>query len=76
MATKLSLRLCESMAEKGTAFGDGEFIKNCSIIFTKYACQEKKHLVEQFSLSRFTVSCRTNHLLDNIKETSRERLKS
>ena len=38
--------------------------------------QRKKHLVEQTSLSRFTVSCRTNDLSDNIKETLKERLKS
>ena len=64
------------MAEKGKPFSDGEFIKNCLTIFTEYACPEKKHLVEQASLSRFTVSRRTNDLSDNIKETLKERLKS
>ena len=64
------------MAEKGKPFGDGKFIKNCLTILTEYACLEKKHIVEQTSLSRFTVSHRTNDLSDNIKETLKERLKS
>nr|XP_039250069.1 general transcription factor II-I repeat domain-containing protein 2-like [Styela clava] len=76
LVTKLSFKLCECMAEKGKPFSDGDFIKNCLTIFTEYACREKKHLEEQTSLSRFTVSCRTNDLSDNIKETLKERLKS
>ena len=39
------------MAEKGKPFSDGEFIKNCLTIFTEHVCPEKKHLVEQISLS-------------------------
>ena len=62
LATRLSFKLCESMAENGKPFSDGEIIKNCLTIFTEYACPEKKHLVEQTSLSRFTVSHRTNGL--------------
>ena len=69
LMTKLSFKLCERMAEKGKPFSDGEFIKNCLTIFTEHACPEKKHLVEQISLSRFTVSRRTNDLSDQIKET-------
>ena len=61
---------------KGKAFTDGEFIKNCLTIFTEYACPEYKHLVEQTSLSRFTVSRRINDPSDNIKETLKDRLKS
>ena len=57
------------MAEKGKPFGDREFIKSCLTIFTEYACLEKKHLVEQTNLSRFSVSRRTNDLSDDIKET-------
>ena len=64
------------MAEIGELYGYGEVIKNCLTILTEYACPEKNHLVEQTSLSRFTVSRRTNDLLDNIKETLKERLKS
>ena len=60
------------MAENGKPFNDGEFIKNCLTIFTEYASPEKKHIVEQTSLSRFTVSRRTNDLSDNIKKTLKE----
>ena len=67
--TKLSFKFCECMAEKGNPFTDGEFIKNFLTIFTEYACPEYKHLVEQTSLSRFTVSRKINDLSDNIKET-------
>ena len=56
LATKLRFKLCESMVEKEKPLGDGEFIKNSFTIFTEYACPEKKHLVEQTSLSRLTVS--------------------
>ena len=73
--TKLSFKLCESMAEKGKPLCDGEFIKNCLTIFTEYACPEKKHLVEQTSLLRLTISHRTNCLSDNNKEILIERLK-
>ena len=38
--------------------------------------QRKKHLVEQTSLFRFTVPRRTNDLSDDIKQTSKEKLKS
>ena len=64
------------MAEKGKPFTDGEFIKNCLTIFTEYAFPDYKHLVEQTTLSRFTVSRRINDLSDNIKETLKDRLKS
>ena len=64
------------MAEKGWSFGDGEFTKNSLTIFMEYACPEKKHLVGQTSLSRYTVSRRTNDLSDNTKETLKEILKS
>ena len=64
------------MTEKGKPFGDGEFIKNCLTIFTECACPEKKHLVKQTSLWRFAISRRSNDLLDNIKETLKERLQT
>ena len=56
LVTKLSFKFCECMAKKGKPFTDGEFIKNCLTIFTEYACPEYKHLVEQITLSCFTVS--------------------
>ena len=63
------------MTEKGKPFTDGEFIKQCLTIFTEYACPEKKHLLEQTSLSRFIVSCRINDPSYSIKETLKKRLK-
>ena len=45
-------------------------------IFTEYACHEYKHLLEQTSLSRFTVSGRINGLSDNYERTLKDRLKS
>ena len=74
--TKLNSKLCEPMAEKGRPFRDGKFFRNCLTIFTEYECPVKKHMVEQTSLSRFTVSRRTNDHSDNIKKTLKERLKS
>ena len=76
LVTKLSFKLCESVAEKGKTFSDGKFIKYCLTIFTEYAWPEKKHLTEQTSLSRFPVLHRTNDLSDNIKEILKERFKS
>ena len=60
---------------KGKSFTDGKFIKQCLIIFSEYECLEKKHLVEQTNLSRFTVLRRINDFSYNIKETLKERLK-
>ena len=76
LLTKLSFELCECMTEKEKHFTSGEFIKQCLTQFTEYAYPEKKHLLEQTSLSRFTVSCRINDFLYNIKETLKEKLKS
>ena len=76
LITKQSLNLRESIAEKGKPFHDGKSIKNCLTIFTKYACLEKKHSVEQTSLPCFTVSRRTNDLSYDINKTPKERLKS
>ena len=45
-------------------------------IFTQNACPQKTHLEEQTSLSRITVSRRTNDLSDDIKETFKDILKS
>ena len=73
--TKLSFKFCKCLAEKGKPFTDGEFIKNCLTIYTEYACLEYKHLVEQTSLCRFTVSQRINDLSDNINKTLKDRLK-
>ena len=74
LVTKLSFKICESIAEKGKPFSEGEFIKSCLGIFTDFACPEKKHLLQQTSLSRFTVSRRITQLSDNIEETLKERI--
>ena len=71
----MSFMLCDSMAVKGKPFGDGELIKKYMTIFPKYACPEKKNLMEQTSLSRLTVSRCTNYLSDNINEALKEVLK-
>ena len=72
LVTKLSFKLCEWMAVKEKPYSDGEFIRNCLIIFTENTCPEKKHLAEQTSLSRFTVWHWTNYLSDNIEEILKE----
>ncbi|CAM1308827.1 Uncharacterised protein r2_g1895 [Pycnogonum litorale] len=74
LVTKLSFKICESIAEKQKSFSDGEFIKSCLGIFTDFTCPEKKHLLQQTSLSRFTVSRRINQLAENIEETLKERI--
>ena len=75
LLTKLSFKLCKCMSKKGKPFTDGEFIKQCLTIFTEYACPEKKHLVEQISLSRFTVSRRINNFSYNIKRNFEREIK-
>uniref|UniRef100_A0A0L8G6W5 SPIN-DOC-like zinc-finger domain-containing protein n=1 Tax=Octopus bimaculoides TaxID=37653 RepID=A0A0L8G6W5_OCTBM len=41
-------------------------------IFTDSACAKNKHLLQQTSLSHFTVSNRINQFAENIEETSKE----
>ena len=71
LATELSFKISEAIAEKGKPFSDGEFIKHCLIIFAERTCPEKE-LIEQTSLSRFTVARRidamSNHLEDALAE--------
>ena len=74
LVTKLSFKICEAIAEKGKSFSDGEFIKSCLGIFSDFVCPEKKHLIQQTSLSRFTVSRRIDQLAENIQETLKERI--
>ena len=64
--TELSYKISEAIAEKGKAFSDGKFVKYCLMIFAERACPEKKYLIEQTSLSRFTVGCRTNALSSHL----------
>ena len=49
LVTKLSFKLCESMAEKGKPFGEVELIKKLTV-FIEYACPEKKHSVKHTRL--------------------------
>jgi len=44
LVTKLSFKICESIAEKGKSFSDGEFIKSCLDIFADFVCPKKKYL--------------------------------
>ena len=74
LVTKLSFKICESIAEKGKSFSDGEFIKSCLDIFSDFVCPEKKYLLQQTSISRFTVSRRIDQLAENIQETLKERI--
>ena len=72
--TKLSFKISEAIAEKGKPYSDGEFIKNCLEIFTTNVSPEKKNLVEQISLSRFTVARRIDDLSKNIKVSLKDRI--
>ena len=66
LVTKLSIKIAEAIAEKGKPYRDGEFI-NCLEIFIENVSPEKKNLVEQISLSRFTVARRIDDLSENIE---------
>ena len=68
ITTELSYKISEVIAEKGKAFGDGEFVKHCLMIFAERACPEKKYLIEQTSLSRFTVGRRTDALSSHLED--------
>ena len=74
LVTKLSFKISEAIAEKGKPYSDGEFIKNCLEIFTTNVSPEKKNLVEQISLSRFTVARRIDDLSENIKVSLKDRI--
>ena len=73
LVTKLCFKISEAIAEKGKPYS-GEFIKNCLEIFIKNASLEKKSFVEQISLSRFTVACQIEDLLENIKVSVKKRI--
>ena len=72
LASVLSFKLNEAIAEKGKSFSDGEFIKHRLLIIAELACPEKKHMIEQTSLSRYTVARRIDtmacHLEDALAE--------
>ena len=56
----MRFEISEVIAEKGKAYSDGEVIKNCLELFPK-----KKCVVDQLSLSRFTVARRIDKLSKN-----------
>ena len=68
ITTELSYKISEAIAEKEKAFSDGEFVKHCPMIFAEWACPEKKYLIEQTSLSRFTVGRRTDDLSSHLED--------
>jgi len=59
LGTELSFKLSEAVAEKAKVFSDGKFVMHCLMIFAERACPDKKYLIEQTSLSRFTVARRS-----------------
>ena len=68
VATKLSFQIAEAIAERGKPFSDGDFVKHCLSIFTETACQEKKELVKEISLSHQTIARRITELAENIQD--------
>ena len=68
ITTELSYKISEAIAKKGKAFSDGESVKHCLMVFAERACPEKKYLIEQTSLSRFTVGCRTDALSSHLED--------
>jgi len=62
LGTELSFKFSEAIAEKGKAFSDGEFVKHCLMILAERACPDKKYLMEQTGLSRFTMARRIDAL--------------
>ena len=55
LVAEWNIEIFEVIAEKGNAYCDGEFIMNCLELFTRYVFPKKKYVVEQLSLSQFTV---------------------
>ena len=74
LVTKLSFKIAEAIAEKGKPYSDNGFIKNCREIFVENVSPEKKNLVEQISLSRFTVARRIDDLSENIEVSLKNRI--
>ena len=68
LASIQSFKLSEAIAEKGKALSDGEFIKHCLFIFSELACPEKKYLIEQTSLSRYTVARRIDTMASHLED--------
>ena len=61
------------MPKKGKPYSDGEFIKTCLEIFIENV-SSKKNLVEQISLSRFTVARRMDDLSESIEVSLKDRI--
>ena len=74
LGSVLSFKLSEAIAEKGKPFSDGEFIKHCLLIFAKLACPEKKHLIEDCGLSRFTVARRIDTMASHLEDALAENI--
>ena len=67
MKKTLSFEISEVIAEKGKAYSDSEFIKNCLDLFTRRVFPEKKWVVQQLSLFRFTGAKQITDFSENIK---------
>ena len=53
---------------------DGEFIKNFLELFIRHVFPEKKCVVEQLSLSQFTVARQIDHLSENVKLSLKQKI--
>ena len=71
---KLSFKITEAIVEKGKPYSDGESIKNCFKIFIKNVSPDRKYLMEQRRLSRFTAARRIDDLFENIEVSLKERI--
>ena len=75
-ATKISYLITEAIAKSGKQLSEGEFINDCSDIFSYVACPDKKSILESISLSHQTVARRVNDLSSNIEISLIKRLDS
>ena len=74
LGAKLSFKISDAIAEKGMPYSDNEFIKNYLKMFIENVTPDRKYLVEQICLSRFTVARRINDLFKNIKLSLKKRI--
>jgi hypothetical protein len=72
---KASFIVSQILAKKMRPFSDGEVIKECLTAVTEIAFPDKKKIISNISLSRFTISRRIKDMSENIEETLEERIR-
>ena len=66
--TKVSYLISSMIAKRMKPFTDGEFVKECITVAIDSICPEKRHLIDNISLSARTVTRRVEDMSSDIEE--------